>query len=211
MPEAVQLTAENGAPLRAPAAVTEPLGLSVRAEPETGEILKIRVEPAAMTLSVAAAPAVPHYFRLADGTVKVLPPAPPPLACQAGDAYIAVTPAAARLAEGEPGGASAALARFIHLRDYFNAETLARAVLAHLLELGSEAEPAGAGVLVVEARRVCGCQQTGTGATAGGPWTIVPAGGRRQPWALRGNDGIKGTVNELFDGRCRSGGVLSRT
>ena len=152
-PEAVQLTAENGVPLRAPAAVTEPLGLSVRAEPETGEILKIRAEPAAMTLSVAAAPAVPHYFRLADGTVKVLPPAPPPLACQAGDAYIAVTPAAARLAEGEPGGASAALARFIHLRDYFNAETLARAVLAHLLELGgAEKETAGAGVLVVEAR-----------------------------------------------------------
>jgi hypothetical protein len=93
-----------------------------------------------------------HYFRLADGTVKPLPPIAAPLAVQPGDAYIAVTPAASHLAEGETGGAGPAIARFLHLRDDFNADKLAAGLLAHLLELSLDAASAGAGVLVVEAR-----------------------------------------------------------
>lgn len=99
-----------------------------------------------------AAAQILHYFRLADATVKLLPPAPPPLIFQPGDAYVAITPGAARMAGDQPGGAGAAIARFIHLRDYFNAGRLAEALLAHLLELNASANPSGAGVLVVEAR-----------------------------------------------------------
>lgn len=118
------------------------------------------------TLSVrySASPGVLHYFRLADATLIPLPPgrpangfavrsseahsaSPSPLRFSAGDAYIALSPGAARITD------SPAIARFIHLRDYFNAEKLAVALLAHLLELaGSDQLPEDVSVLVVEAR-----------------------------------------------------------
>ena len=105
-----------------------------------------------------------HYFRLADATLIPLPPEHEatrhkpgrlpggrpqgsPLQFAAGDAYIAVSPGAGRLADS-PG-----IARFLHLRDYFNAEKMAEALLAHLLELaGTDEIPEDVTVLVVEAR-----------------------------------------------------------
>jgi hypothetical protein len=133
-----------------PYALLEPTRLVLTAQDIS--LLTILVHPAEARLSPAAEAGALHYFRLADATVRPLPPTPPVLACQPGDAYIAVTPAAAQLAAGEPGGASAAIARFLHLRDYFNADKLAAALLAHLVELGGDAGATGAGVLVVEAR-----------------------------------------------------------
>lgn len=128
-----------------------------------GEALRLRLDPEALTLHFVAQPGVLHYFRLADATLIPLPPAHPPalhnplsrqahwhgptLTLAAGDAYIALSPGAARLAD------SPAVARFLHLRDYFNAEKLAEALLAHLFELAGDDPPAEAvTVLVVEAR-----------------------------------------------------------
>jgi hypothetical protein len=88
-----------------------------------------------------------QYLRLADARVKPLPPDPAPLQFTAGDTYIALSPGALQVAD------SPAIARFIHLRDYFNAETLAAALLNHLLGLGGAARPpADLTVLVLEAR-----------------------------------------------------------
>ncbi len=109
------------------------------------------VDPAPLRLTAAAQPPVRHYFRLADATVKPLAPTPTPFHCLAGDCYVAVMLRAAGLADGAPGGAneaSTAIARFIHLRDYFNADKLARTLLGHLADLGATS----AGVMVIEAR-----------------------------------------------------------
>ncbi len=133
-----------------PYPLLEPTHLALTAH--DSPLLTVLVSPAEARLTPAAEADVLHYFRLADATVRPLPPTPPALVCQAGDAYIAVTPAAARLAAGQAGGASAAIARFLHLRDYFNADKLAAALLAHLVEVAGGAEVVGAGVLVVEAR-----------------------------------------------------------
>lgn len=128
-----------------------------------GEALRLRLDPEALSLHFAAQPGVLHYFRLADATLVPLPPAHPPalhsplpgqarwhgptLTLTGGDAYIALAPGAARLAD------SPAVARFLHLRDYFNAEKLAEALLAHLLQLAGADPPAeDVIVLVVEAR-----------------------------------------------------------
>lgn len=139
-----------------PWVLTGPARLSLAPHPDAPTVLSVELDPDTLTLAAAALdPAALHYFRLADGTVKPLPPAPPPFTCQAGDAYIAVTPATARLAAAEPGGAGAAVARFLHLRDYFNAQRLAQALLDHLYELtpgGPAQERDGVGVVVIEAR-----------------------------------------------------------
>ncbi len=125
--------------------------------------LRLALDPAALTLHFVAQPGVLQYFRLADATLVPLPPAylpaqhglipwqaqwhGPRLALAAGDAYIALSPGAAHLAD------SPAIARFLHLRDYFNAEKLAEALLAHLLDLASDRPlPEAVTVLVVEAR-----------------------------------------------------------
>jgi len=109
--------------------------------------LSVCVDPDNLTLACAASPGTSHYFRLADATVKPLPPDPEPLILAAGDAYIALTPGALHLAD------SPALARFIHLRDYFNAEKLAAALLNHLSELApAETLTEDITVLVIEAR-----------------------------------------------------------
>lgn len=109
--------------------------------------LTISLNPADLTLACAAAPETPHYFRLADATVKPLPPNLEPLTLAAGDAYIALTPGALHLAD------SPIIARFLHLRDYFNAEKLAAALLTHLFELArTETLLEDVTVLVIEAR-----------------------------------------------------------
>lgn len=116
--------------------------------------LSIIIDPESLTVRVRHA--VPlHYLRLADATVKPLPPdsvraqngAERPLQFSAGDAYLALSPGVLRIAD------SPALARFIHLRDYFNAEKMAGVLLDHLAELhGSGPLPADISLLVLEAR-----------------------------------------------------------
>lgn len=110
------------------------------------ELALVRLEPTASRLTVQAVPELWHYFRLADGTVKPLADMQEQFNCQAGDAYIAVSPSAAQHTTRP------ALARFIHLRDYFTADKLATMVLEHIAE-NTEPTPAEAvAVLVVEAR-----------------------------------------------------------
>jgi hypothetical protein len=122
-------------------------------------MLALELNPTALTLAYRSVPGVLHYFRLADATLIPLPPEHEPtrhkpgrpqgapLQFAAGDAYIAVSPGVARITD------SPTVARFLHLRDYFNAEKLADALLTHLLELAGAAEiPEDVTVLVVEAR-----------------------------------------------------------
>ena len=119
-------------------------GLISAATTLTLDGLRVAVDPATATLTATNADgAALHYWRYADATLKPLPATPPPLTLARGDAYIAV-------ARGDPPAAnSPTIARFLHLRDYFNAQRLAEALLAHLAEAGGVA---GVGVLVVEAR-----------------------------------------------------------
>ena len=145
-----RLVAEPDTLAAPPTPLLEPARLVLLASETV--FLSVSVNPATFSVAPAAHRETLHYFRLADATVRPLPPTPAALTLERGDAYVAVTPAGARLAETQTGGASAAVARFIHLRDYFNADRLAEALLAHLGELGEGAEAAGAGVLVVEAR-----------------------------------------------------------
>jgi len=123
--------------------------------------LRVRLDDTELSLRFTAQPGLLHYFRLADGTLIPLSPEYEPahhklvpgrmqgplLQFSAGDAYIAVSPGACRVTD------SPALARFLHLRDYFNAEKLAEALLAHIVELSDADElPEDVTVLVVEAR-----------------------------------------------------------
>jgi len=126
--------------------ITAPEHLSV-ARGAAQSVLDVSLEPKTLTLCCAAAEGVWHYFRWADATLKPLPPRPEALAFSPGDAYIALTPGASRIAD------SPAIARFLHLRDYFNADKLAEALLAHLAELaGTDEFPEDVTVLVIEAR-----------------------------------------------------------
>lgn len=121
------------------------------------------LDPAGRSLAPTAQPGVLHFFRLADATLIPLPPAYPParhaplpgrpeglgqpLRLAPGDAYVAVSPGAARLTD------SPALAGFLHLRDSFNAERLAAELAAHLDALaGAGLPPEDVTALVVEAR-----------------------------------------------------------
>ena len=100
----------------------------------------------AATVAATAAGGSQHYFRLADATLRPLP-AEAALSFDRGDAYIAVSPGARRLADGP------AIARFLHLRDGFNAERLADGLLSFLAQESGAAEfPEDVTVLVVEAR-----------------------------------------------------------
>jgi hypothetical protein len=101
-------------------------------------LLRVEWQSAALALTARARAGVWHCHRWADATVRPLPPAPVPLTFERGDTYVAVYSCAD----------SAALARFIHLRDYFNAEKMAEAVWAHAQESGAMAEA----VIVIEAR-----------------------------------------------------------
>lgn len=146
-PRAPHLRAEGYAAAALPGALTNATRLAVLPAPEAAAVLTVEVDPSALVLTAAAAPTALHYFRLADGTVKPLPPSPGSLAFSAGDAYLAVAGAASPLSS-----LSTALARFLHLRDYFNADKLAAAVLDHLVELSEGGSAEGAGVLVIELR-----------------------------------------------------------
>jgi hypothetical protein len=105
------------------------------------------LDPSILTLTYAAAEEVLHYFRLADATLKPLSDQPGPLAFAPGDAYIALSPGTRRVADGPT------VARFLHMRDDFNAEKLADALLDHLMEMaGVDELPEDITALVIEAR-----------------------------------------------------------
>lgn len=153
-------------------------GRALRRDPKTGLIppappwswVDVRLDEATGRVTPQALRGVFHYLRQSDATLIPLPPEnaeqghklvpwkltelgveagrPFTLSLRRGDAYVAVTPGAARLTEGT------AIARFIHLRDYFNAERLAQA-LADDICAGRERPggiPAAFTVLVIEAR-----------------------------------------------------------
>jgi hypothetical protein len=105
------------------------------------------LDPSTLTLTYAASEGGLHYFRLADATLKPLTDHPGPLAFSPGDAYIALSPGARRVADGPT------VARFLHMRDDFNAEKLADALLDHLMEMaGVDELPEDITALVIEAR-----------------------------------------------------------
>ena len=109
-------------------------------------LLRLTLDPAAVSLAAMAASGCLHYFRLADATLRPLP-AEAALALARGDAYIALSPGALRLAD------SPAIARYLHLYDGFNAERLAEGLLHHLARESGQAEfPEDVTVIVVEAR-----------------------------------------------------------
>jgi len=111
----------------------------------TAPLLTLHLDPALAALTARANPAILHYFRLADATLQPLPPAPPLISLAPGDAYIALSPGVHALAD------SPKIARFLHLRDYFNAQRLAEALLAHLLAPGIP-PPQDLTLIVLEAR-----------------------------------------------------------
>jgi len=110
------------------------------------ELARLLIDPAAATITASAASGGLHYFRLADATLRPLP-AETALTLARGDAYIAVSSGARRLAD------SPAIARYLHLHDGFNAERLAEGLLRFLAQESGQAEfPEDVTVLVVEAR-----------------------------------------------------------
>lgn len=125
--------------------------------------LRVVLDPFRRALTHTAAPGVLHFFRLADATLIPLPPAHAPsrhqllpervqsagqpLEFAPGDAYIALSAGVAAVAD------SPTLARFLHLRDYFNADALADTLLRQVTEwAGAEPPPDDVTALVVEAR-----------------------------------------------------------
>jgi len=120
--------------------------ISLRAlSPEA--FLCVALNASALILACAAAEEVLHYFRFADATLKPLSDQPGPLAFSPGDAYIALSPGVRRIADGPT------VARFLHMRDDFNAEKLADALLDHLMEMaGVDELPEDITALVIEAR-----------------------------------------------------------
>lgn len=152
-------------------------GRALRPDPITGLIppapprplIDVRLEEAAAVVSPRAGYGVFHYLRQSDATLIPLPPEHAEnghklvawklaelgvvagqaarLNLRRGDAYVAVTPGAARLTDGT------AIARFVHLRDYFNAERLAQALADEICAGRLPADiPAAFTVLVIEAR-----------------------------------------------------------
>ncbi len=127
--------------------VTAPVEVTLSGGPAPGAALvRLAIDPAAATLAAATTGGSWHYFRLADATLRPLP-ADAALTFARGDAYIAVSPGA-RLLVNSP-----AIARFLHLRDGFNAERLAGGLLSFLAQESGRVEfPEDVTVLVVEAR-----------------------------------------------------------
>jgi hypothetical protein len=120
--------------------------MTVTAEPGAPVCLELALDPAALTVIANASTQAAHWLRLADASLKPLPTQPGLLVLARGDSYIALI-----------GGETApdpsmrmAAARFIHLRDYFNADKLAEALLLELQ--GGKVNPPRLGVLVVECR-----------------------------------------------------------
>jgi hypothetical protein len=138
----VRLAGWPAGPITAPVEIT----LWCAAEPQAC-LVRLTLDPASATLAASAAGGSQHYFRLADATLRPLPPEAPALSFACGDAYIALSPGARRLA------VTPSIARFLHQRDGFNAERLAESVLDFLAQESGQADfPEDVTVLVVEAR-----------------------------------------------------------
>ncbi len=161
--------------LREPGRIIIQQGRSLKPDPRTGlippappmSLVDVSFDEMAGSLRAQTMRGVFHYLRQSDATLIPLPPEAtevghklvpwrldelgvrvdqaPVLTLRPGDAYVAVTPGAAGLAEGT------AIARFIHLRDYFNAERLAQS-LADDIRSGRGDPQAPFTVLVIEAR-----------------------------------------------------------
>ncbi|HRE26344.1 MAG TPA: hypothetical protein PK954_06900 [Anaerolineales bacterium] len=153
-------------------------GRALKPDPKTGLIppappltwVEMALDEATARLNPKALQGVFHYLRQSDATLIPLPPEYPEaghklvawklaelgiaqnqafeLALRPGDAYVAVTPGASRLADGT------AIARFIHLRDYFNAERMAQALADEICSGRARPDeiPAAFTTLVIEAR-----------------------------------------------------------
>ena len=119
-----------------------PAALVVTASAGGPVCLEAALDPAALTAAASISAGVSHWLRMADASLRPLPARSGLLALTRGDSYVALV-----TGEAQPDPAQQmAAARFIHLRDYFNAEKMAEALL---LELEAET---GLGVLVVECR-----------------------------------------------------------
>jgi len=126
--------------------LTAAADVHLRSGADAAPWLRLTLDPAAVTITAAASGGCLHYFRLADATLRPLPPAAA-LTLGRGDAYIAVSPGALRLAD------SPAMARYLHLHDSFNAERLAEGLLLFLAQESGLVEfPEAVTVIVVEAR-----------------------------------------------------------
>ena len=119
-----------------------PAALKVDAAPGGPVCLEAALDPAALTVEASTSGGVAHWLRLADASLRPLTAQSALLVLERGDSYVALVTGDASL---DPSVRMAA-ARFIHLRDYFNADKLAVALLLEL-ENGR-----GLGVLVVECR-----------------------------------------------------------
>ena len=118
--------------------------LSVGAAPGGPICLEAALDPAGLTIAASVHGGVSHWLRLADASLRPLPARSGLLVLARGDSYVALVRSAP---EADPAQRMAA-ARFVHLRDYFNADKLANALLR---ELHAE-HGLGLGVLVVECR-----------------------------------------------------------
>jgi hypothetical protein len=133
---------DQAGPMLSPAEII----LFYGAEPPI-RLVQLAIIPMPARLTASVLDGSQHYYRLADATLRPLPAEARALTFARGDAYIAVSPGARLLAD------SPAIARFLHLRDDFNAERLAEALLDFLGQTSGQAEfPEAVTVLVVEAR-----------------------------------------------------------
>ena len=122
-------------------------GLSV---PMCLDLLVVSSEQVLITSVTSATEGIIHFLRLADAALKQLGPDPGQVLLAPGDAYVAVISGGKSLTSET----KLATARFIHLRDEFNADKLAADLLKHLLADDnpvSQPNPS-LGALVIECR-----------------------------------------------------------
>jgi len=103
-----------------------------------------------VTSATSTTEGIIHFLRLADAALKQLGPDPGQVLLAPGDAYVAVISGGKSLTSET----KLATARFIHLRDEFNADKLAADLLKHLLADDnpvSQPNPS-LGALVIECR-----------------------------------------------------------
>jgi hypothetical protein len=122
-------------------------GLSV---PMCLDLLVVSSEQVFITSVTSTTEGIIHFLRLADAALKQLGPDPGQVLLAPGDAYVAVISGGKSLTSET----KLATARFIHLRDEFNADKLAADLLKHLLaddNPASQPNPS-LGALVIECR-----------------------------------------------------------
>jgi len=114
------------------------------------DLLVVSSERVLISSATSTTEAIIHFLRLADAALKQLGPDPGQVVLAPGDAYVAVISGRQSLSSET----TLATARFIHLRDDFNADKLAVDLLKHLLaddNLVSQPH-ASLGALVIECR-----------------------------------------------------------